>query len=165
MVKENNHKMWYILGGVIIAVLLIAILVIQVQNKQKQNEIQKQMQREAEQKQFCDSLQISIEPFDLVSTTGMGIANVGANYKFCSNKATSATSIVTLKNGRIIRNEENLDSGSCHVQQMSSVPGDNNGPYIPSINCDDIKSIELVSTQCPQVKVLVTDMKQITCGM
>lgn len=163
MAKKNNP--WFIIGGIIIGILAIAIIVIQVQNSQRQAEIQRELQKQAEQKQFCDSLRISIEPFDLVSTTGMGIANVGANYKFCSNKATSAKSIITLKNGRVIENEENLDSGSCHVQQISSVPGDNNGPYIPSINCDDIRSIELDSTQCPQVKVLVTDMKQITCGI
>jgi hypothetical protein len=165
MAEKKSNNLWYIIGGVAIIILLIVIVVIQVQNKQKQAEIERELLRVQEEKQFCDSLKISIEPFDLVSTTGMGIANVGANYKFCSNKDTSAKSIVTLKNGRVIENDENLASDTCYVQQISSVPGDNNNPYIPSVNCDDIKSIELISDRCPQVRDIVTNMNEITCGI
>lgn len=162
---NKANKTGYILGGVIIAVLLIAILITQIQNKQKQDEIQKEIQKQVEEKQFCDNLRISIEPFDLISTTGRGIANVGANYKFCSNEDTSAKSIITLKSGRVIENDESLSSGTCYVQQLSSVPGDKNGPYISSVTCEDITSIELDSIRCSSVKAIVTDMSKITCGM
>jgi len=157
---KKNKNLWYILGGVIVVVLLITIIVIQVQNKQKQDELEKELQRIQEEKEFCDGLKISIG--DGAIPYGYP---AGVNYAFCSNKGTTAKSIVTLKNGLTNEEDENLQEGSCMLQQIQYWAGYTGSGYQGGVSCDDISSIELISDRCPQVNDIVTDMNEITCGI
>ena len=151
MTKKKNNNTWYILGGVIIIILII---IIQVQNKQKQIELEKELQRIQEEKEFCDSLEISISD----GAVPYGYP-VGVNYAFCSNKDTTAKSIITLKNGLIAEEDKQLQEGSCILQQIQYWAG-----QTEKISCNDIASIELISYECSQVKDKITNMDEITCG-
>jgi len=156
--KKNN--LWFIIGGIVIFILLIVIITIQVQNKQKQTELKKELQRIQEEKEFCDSLDIHI---------GDGAVPIGypagVNYAFCSNKDTSAKSIVTLKNGLKSEEDETLKEGSCMLQQIQYWAGYIGKGYQGNVNCEDIASIEIISDKCPQIKDIVTDMSKVTCGI
>lgn len=132
----------------------------QVQNKQKQAELERELQRIQEEKEFCDSLEISIGDGSIPYGYPAGV-----NYAFCSNKDTTATATVTLKNGLTDTSSENLKEGSCMLQQIQYWAGYDGSGYQGGVNCDDIRSIEIVSDRCPQVKDIVTDMSEITCGI
>lgn len=159
MAKKKNNNLWYVLGGVIILILIIIILVIQVQNAQENKELEEELQRIQEEKEFCDSLEISIGNGDI------GEIPVGVNYAFCSNKDTTAKFIITLKNGLKQEGTENLREGSCMLQQIIYWEGYDGSGYQGGVNCEDIASIELISERCPQVKDIVTNMNEITCGI
>ncbi|MCK5043407.1 hypothetical protein KAR52_00170 [Candidatus Pacearchaeota archaeon] len=162
MTKKKN--LGYIVGGVVIGILLIVVVVIQVQNKQKQAELEKELQRIQEEKEFCDSLEISIKPFDITSY-GYGIATAGVNYCIVSNKNTAVKSIIILKNGLMDEKDIVLQKGSCMIQGINYWAGYSGSGYHGGVSCDDVASIEIISDICPQVKDIVTDMSEITCGI
>jgi len=158
MAKNKNNNIWYIIGVVVIVILIIVVIVIQLQNRQKQAELERELQRIQEEKEFCDSLEISI------GDGNIGELPVGVNYAFCSNKNTPAKSIITLKNGLTQEETESLSEDSCHLQQIIHWVGYTGSGYNGGVNCEDVASIELVSERCPQVKDIVTNMNEITCG-
>lgn len=147
----------------IVGIMALIFIIVIVQVKNKQDRLDKELQRIQEEKEFCDNLEISIEPFD-ISKAGFGYP-AGVNYCLNSNKDTNAKSIVTLINGRKIEESENLKDGSCMIQQIQFVAGYEGQGYRGDANCEDIKSIELISERCPQIKDIVTDMDEITCGI
>ena len=159
MVKKNNN-VWYLIGGVVIFILIITVIVFQAQNRQKQADLERELQRIQEEREFCDSLKISIG--DGAIPYG---SPVGVNYAFCSNKDTTAKSIITLKNGLITEEDERLQEGSCMLQQIQYWAGYTGSGYQGEVICKDIASIELISKRCPQVKDIITNMDEITCGI
>jgi hypothetical protein len=160
MAKKKTNNLWYVIGGIMILILLIVIIIIQVKNAQRNAEIEEKLQRVQAEKEFCDSLEISISngavPYGYPA---------GVNYAFCSNKDTTAKSIVTLKNGLTDEANVNLYNGSCMLQQIQLWAGYTGRGYQGGVNCEDIQSIKIVSDRCPQVKDIVTNMNEITCGL
>lgn len=136
----------YVVGGIVLFILVLIIIALYIQS----SELKKQQEREAEQerqlKEFCDNLELDIRE----SGVKLGLGSAGIMFSTCANKVETAIMIVNLKDGTKIEEEKHLDENACHLEQLDM-----------HISPDEIDSIELKSTTCPNVRDLVIDVKRI----